>query len=183
MQPPLEVELAAHDPRWAGKAEAVSQLLATAIGPCLLEVHHIGSTAIPDIRAKPIIDLMPVVTGLAELDECRGRIEALGYQWRGEYGLPGRRYCSKSDASTGRRLVHVHCYARGSPEIVRHLAFRDHLRHHPEIAQAYEDEKVRCQALHRGDSQAYGECKSLWIKRVEAEALASLSGQGKDVDP
>ncbi|WP_280140611.1 MULTISPECIES: GrpB family protein [Filomicrobium] len=75
---------------------------------------------------------------------------------------------------TGRRLVQLHCYGQGSAEIPRHLAFRDYLLEHPEIARAYNQEKLRCQALNPNDSHAYGDCKAGWVRRVEAEALAHV---------
>jgi GrpB-like predicted nucleotidyltransferase (UPF0157 family) len=134
-------------------------------------VHHVGSTSIPNICAKPIVDLMPVVSSLAKLDEYRGHIEALGYEWWGELGLPGRRYCTRNDLDTGRRLIQLHFYERGSSEIERHIAFRDYLRGRSDLARAYEQEKVRCQALHPNNTHAYGACKSDWIKCIEAEAL------------
>jgi GrpB-like predicted nucleotidyltransferase (UPF0157 family) len=177
MPPPFKVELLAHDPQWASKAADESRELEAALGPCLLNVHHIGSTAIPGIRAKPVLDLMPVMRSLAELDRRRREIEARGYEWRGEHGLPGRRYCTKTDPETGCRLIQLHCYAEGSPEITRHLAFRDYLREHPEVAQAYDREKARCQTLYPDDSHAYADCKDAWIKKVEAEALARYSGE------
>ncbi|MBR1211480.1 GrpB family protein [Bradyrhizobium sp. JYMT SZCCT0180] len=177
MPPPLKVELKPHDLQWASKAEDEGQALAARIGACLLNVHHIGSTAIPDIHAKPILDLMPVVTNLAELDDRKPHIETLGYEWWGEFGLPGRRYCTKSDPDTGRRLVQLHCFAQGSPEITRHLAFREYLRGHPEVARAYDREKIRCQARHPDDSHAYGDCKGRWIETVEAEALKWFPGK------
>lgn len=169
---PIKVELEAHDTRWASYAADESKALVAVLGASLLEVHHIGSTAIPNIRAKPIVDMIPVVTSLSELDCRRGALEELGYEWWGELGLSGRRYCPKSDPGTGRRLVQLHCYAKGSSEITRHLAFRDYLRAHPHIAQAYEREKIRCQVLHPDDSHAYSDCKSPWIRKVEAEALS-----------
>lgn len=172
MPPPIKVELLPHDLRWTENATAEAEALAEAIGPCLLTVHHVGSTAIPGIRAKPILDLMPVVVSLSKLEKRQHHIEALGYKWWGELGLPGRRYCTKDNPATGLRLIQLHCYVDGSAEITRHLAFRDYLRDRPEIAAAYDREKVRCQSLHPNDSHAYGDCKETWIKKIEAEALA-----------
>lgn len=177
MPPPIPVELLPHDPAWSVDAAAVADRLAAALGPVLLTVHHIGSTAIPGIHAKPILDLMPEVIDLAGLDARRAAVEALGYQWWGDYGLPGRRYCTWADPATGRRRVQIHCYAQGSPEIVRHLAFRDYLRGDATIAVAYDREKERCRCLHPQDSHAYADCKGDWIRRTEAEALAWYGGR------
>jgi len=83
------------------------------------------------------------------------QLESLGYGWWGEYGLPGRRYCTLDDPQTGRRRVQLHGYLNGSAEITRHLAFRDYLRARPDVAQAYDAEKERCRKLHPFDSHAY----------------------------
>ncbi|MBX7210952.1 MAG: GrpB family protein [Verrucomicrobiaceae bacterium] len=170
--PPIKVELVPHDPAWAREAELEAERLRDAIGPTLVALHHIGSTAIPGIVAKSILDLMPVVSSLDELDDRRQAVEALGYEWWGELGIEGRRYCSNSDATSGRRLVQLHCFVERSPHIARHLAFRDYLRSHPDIALAYDGEKRRCQSLHPDDSHAYGDCKSDRIVEIEAAALS-----------
>ncbi|WP_439541556.1 GrpB family protein [Hyphomicrobium sp.] len=168
---PIAVELLPHDPRWSAMAEQAGATLSAALAPIIVTVHHIGSTAIQGISAKPILDLIPVVQSLPELDAHRRDIETLGYEWWGELGLPGRRYCTKDDRHTGRRLVQLHCYEIGSSEISRHLAFRDYLRERPDLAREYEREKARCRSLHPADSHAYNDCKNAWIKSVEAEAL------------
>lgn len=171
MLKPVSVRLVPHDPQWAEQARAEARALAAALGRNLLTVHHVGSTAIPGIVAKPVLDLMPVVASLAALDLQREAMETLGYQWRGESGLPGRRYCTRSDPATGRRLIQAHAYEDGSFEIARHLAFRDYLREHLDIAAAYEFEKLRCRDLHPEDKHAYSNCKSDWIRGIETEAL------------
>jgi len=172
---PNRVELLPHDPDWTLRAEVESAALRAVVGDILLVVHHIGSTAIAGIHAKPVIDLMSVVRSLDALDALRDGIESLGYEWCGEFGLPGRRYCRRDDPGTGRRLVQVHAYAEGHGDIVRHLAFRDFLRTHSDVAHAYDREKQRCQRLHPDDSRAYGACKSDWIRAVEARALQAAA--------
>jgi len=177
--PAIPVELLPYDPAWANHAQRESMRVAAAISGMILAVHHIGSTAVPGILAKPILDLMPVVHSLIELDDARPVIEGLGYAWWDEYGLPGRRYCTLDDPITARRNVQLHFFENGSPEIARLLAFRDYLRSHPGLAREYEAEKCRCRELHRLDSHAYNACKGAWIRRIEAEALSALGQADK----
>ena len=168
----IPVELVPHSPRWAELAREEGARLHEALGDALVTVHHIGSTSIPGIMAKPIVDLIPVATNLEELDARIPRVEALGYECLGEFGLPGRRYCRKTDPVTGKRAFQLHCYAKGWPEIDRHLAFADYLRAHPEIAKAYEAEKIRAAALHPDNTLDYNAAKNDWIKKTESDALA-----------
>ena len=130
-----EVLLAPHNPGWAGAAARESARIAAAVGPSMLRVEQIGSTAIPGIAAKPTIDMMPVVRGASDLDACRGPMEALGYRWRGEFGIPGRRYSVLE--KNGKRLFHVHIYAAGGGNIATQLLFRDYLRARRDEALAF----------------------------------------------
>lgn len=169
MPPPIRVELVPYDATWpAMAAEFMSQL--RALGGFIVEVHHFGSTSVPGLSAKPIIDLMPVVASLSELDRRQPDVVALNFEWHGEFGMAGRRYCTLNDGD-GRRIAQLHFFEAGSSHVVRHLAFRDYLRAHLETARAYEKEKRRARDLHPDDSHAYTEAKDAWIRQIEARAL------------
>jgi GrpB-like predicted nucleotidyltransferase (UPF0157 family) len=177
MPPPLTVEFHDHSPLWARMAAAESARLKEALGGTLVTVLHIGSTSIPGIKAKPIIDMMPLVTDLAALDAKQQAVRALGYKWYGEFGLARRRYCLLIDSATGKRKFQLHCFAQDDPEIARHVAFRDYLRADPALAREYEAEKIRAAAVVSHDVNAYNDEKNDWIKRVEKDALAWASSK------
>lgn len=172
MPAPIRVELVPHSLEWEPKVKAEAARIMSALGDNCLRIHHIGSTAVPTICAKPVLDLLPEVKSLDCLDTDKASLLVLGYEWWGEYGIPSRRYCTLNDETTGRRLVQLHCFQTGAPEIERHLAFRNYLQAHPEKAQEYEAEKKRCQALHPDDSHAYSDAKSNWIETLLPAAVA-----------
>ena len=105
---PIPVVLAPYDPRWPELAAQHSERLLQS-GSDVIAVHHIGSTSVPELAAKPIIDLMPVVGDEAALDLCRIAVERLGYAWHGAYGIEGRRYCTLTD-SAGARIAQLHIF-------------------------------------------------------------------------
>ena len=164
------VVLAPHDPDWARMAEAEAARLTTALGDVLVAVHHMGSTAIPGIAAKPTVDLMPVVTGLEALEARRSAIEALGYLWRGEFGIPERRYCVLE--RDGKRIFHTHFFVDGHANVARQLLFRDYLRAHRDEALAYEAIKREAAAAHPYNSLAYNDHKSALIVACQERARA-----------
>ncbi len=170
----MKIDIASYDPTWAVLAEAEGARWLDALGDALVTVHHIGSTAVPGLSAKPVLDLMPEIRAGLDFDSQRHLVEGLGYEWMGEFGLPRRRYCRLSDPETGTRLVQAHCYTAGDSEITRHLAFRDALRGDPMLAGAYENRKRHCASVHFNDLKAYGRCKSDWIDTVEARALKGI---------
>lgn len=131
------------------------------------------------MAAKPVIDLMPLVSDLDAFDRRRGEVEALGYDCHGEFGVDGRRFCTLDDED-GRRIVQLHCYQADSPHAKRQLAFRDYLRAFPEVAAAYEREKYRASALFPDNSTKYAEEKGTFIRAAEAKALAWVVGEEGD---
>jgi GrpB-like predicted nucleotidyltransferase (UPF0157 family) len=176
---PRPVALAPHDPQWSVRAAALIAALQAAAPGVFLALHHIGSTAVPGLSAKPVIDLLGEVESLAGIEAVRSALAGLaglGYRWRGENGVAGRRYFTLDDPESGVRAVHLHVYAAGDPALAWHLAFRDRLRAEPATAAAYEGEKARCAALHPDDSGAYAACKKAWTDGVAEEAVRGWGG-------
>jgi GrpB-like predicted nucleotidyltransferase (UPF0157 family) len=170
----IPVTLVEHDPGWAARAAALAAELQV-VGDILLTVHHIGSTSVPGMIAKPIIDLLPVISDLAVLDTRLDRVSALGYVYHGEYGIPGRRFFAKHVGNT--RTVHIHFFEQSSDQIAHNLAFRDYMRAHPDIAAAYGAEKRRAQSLFPNDSHGYTKEKAEFIVRTSRDAHAWYAAQ------
>jgi GrpB-like predicted nucleotidyltransferase (UPF0157 family) len=168
-----QVLVVAYNPAWKLEFEREATFIRRALGNMVAAVHHVGSTAIPNIYAKPIIDIMPVVADITRLDEARWQaaMTALGYEALGEFGLPGRRYFRKDNAA-GIRSHHVHSYQHGHPDINRHLAFRDYLIAHPAEAQRYSALKQRLARAYPTNIEAYSNGKDAYIKEQERAAMA-----------
>ena len=145
------------------------------LGDELVSWEHVGSTAVPGLMAKPILDLMPIVRDIKALVTYRSRMESAGYNWYGEYGLPGRRYFNRNDPATNVRIANIHVYEADNPEVMRHLAFRDYLRANHQIARQYEELKRTCADLCPDDVNAYNDCKNDWIKAIELPAIQAWS--------
>jgi GrpB-like predicted nucleotidyltransferase (UPF0157 family) len=143
------------------------------LGTIVVSTHHIGSTAVPGLRAKPIIDILLEVSSLPELDERADRLEKLGYEAMGEFGIPGRRYFRKGRSA---RTHHIHAFKRGDTHIRRHLAFRDYLIAHAEIAAQYGRLKAGLAAEFANDNEGYCAGKDGFVKFYEAEALNWIVG-------
>lgn len=170
----IPVSLVDHDPGWNDRSKALADQLSV-VGDCLIEVHHIGSTSVPGMVAKPIIDLLPVVSSLAIFDTRIDRVTGLGYEYHGEYGIPGRRFFAMH--ANGTRSIHLHFFEQGSDQISHNLAFRDYMRSHPDIAAAYGVEKRRARDLHPHDSHAYTKEKADFIVRASRDAHAWYAAQ------
>ena len=151
------IEIAAYNPGWRRAFEAETAAILEACRPRVVEVHHVGSTAVPGLAAKPVLDMLPVAAGPAEALAAAPRMTALGYRYRGENGISGRFYFEK--AVDGRTVAHVHMFPLGHPAIRTHLAFRDYLRAHPDAARDYERLKRDLAMKHRNDREAYTDAR------------------------
>lgn len=161
------------DPAWPARAAEEAAAVGEALGA--VEVEHIGSTAVPGLAAKPVLDLLaglhPLEAGAAAVDAMK----ALGYEYLGEYGLPGRLFFRKGPEL---RTHHVHAVELGGTEWRRHLAFRDYLRAHPEEAVRYAEAKRALAASVAGDWDAYGERKNGIASDLQSRALAWADDAG-----
>lgn len=163
-----KVEVVAPDARWPALYQEEAAKLAPLLGEELVAIHHIGSTSIPGMPAKPIIDLLVEVRDIEAIDAYNDGMRRLGYQPKGENGIPLRRYFNKGGAE---RTHHVHVFQTGSDHVTRHVAFRDYLTSHPEDAKRYADLKIELARRFPSDINAYIEGKDALVKELEAKAL------------
>ena len=131
-EPVYRVEVVDYDPRWPAMFEEERARILEAIGEWLIDVQHVGSTSVPGLAAKPVIDLMPELRDLADAEHCIAPMEALGYEYVPQYNalLPERRYFQKGTSFP--RTHHAHMVQRDTAFWRRHIEFRDYLRSHPE---------------------------------------------------
>ena len=164
-----KVEVVPHNPRWRDAFEAEARQVAAALGENAAAIHHIGSTAIPNIYAKPVIDMLVEVKDVTELDGQSSAMESLGYEVMGEFGIPGRRYFRK-DTPEGIRTHQIHAFEAGSAEAERHLAFRDYMIAHPGDALAYSELKRKLAEEHPQSIDGYMDGKDAFIKEMDRRA-------------
>jgi GrpB-like predicted nucleotidyltransferase (UPF0157 family) len=178
-----EIVIEPYDSRWPGRfREEETHLRAVLPAELLGRIEHYGSTAVPDLAAKPIVDMLIEVT---DLDATRARIapilECEGYEyfWRPTFGdnvPPWYAWFIKRDQRSGARTHHLHMITKG-PEFADHwraLLFRDYLRAHPNVATDYAAVKIRLAAEHAYDRIAYTLAKSEFIAEVMAKLNTEL---------
>ncbi len=130
--------------------------------------YHIGSTAVPGLAAKPIIDILLVVSSLEEVDEKELDMIKFHYHPLGENGIPNRRVFWKGQEKNHR--YHLHIFKQGNPRIERYLRLREYLKLHPEKASYYAEIKKKAALMHPHDNVAYNIAKEPTIFKLEIEA-------------
>ncbi|RZA06104.1 MAG: hypothetical protein EOP11_11170 [Proteobacteria bacterium] len=168
LDPKGSIALAPHHPRWKRAAADEAYEIFDALRLESLRLYHVGSTSVPGLPAKPVLDLLGAVGNLREYEAREAALSAIGYENRGEYGIPGRRYSVLKD-ELGHSFVHLHVFQTGDPQIARHLNFRDHLRHSESARDAYARKKAEIAASGLKGND-YAAAKNEIVKQIDEEA-------------
>jgi GrpB-like predicted nucleotidyltransferase (UPF0157 family) len=156
---------------WAGQYELERTHILKAIGEHILDIQHVGSTAIPGVPAKPILDILVGVESFEEARVCVDPMEAIGYRYKGENGIPRRHYFVKGDP----RTHHVHMVEKDSKDWRVTFLFRDFLRTHSDAAREYAEVKQRLAAQFAADRVSYQQQKDRIVERILGTAIALRS--------
>lgn len=157
-----KIVLVDHQPQWLIDAATECRRIAQACGSVVLRVEHIGSTSVPGLAAKPILDLMPLVKRFEDGFTCVEAMRRLGYWYAGEFGIAGRNLFVKGSP----RTHHVHMLVEGSKEAVRHMAVRDVLRARPDLAARYETLKTELATRFGDDRDGYAKAKGEFMREL-----------------
>jgi GrpB-like predicted nucleotidyltransferase (UPF0157 family) len=174
------IQLVPYDPRWPEMFRAEAKRLLGLLGAAVaLRVEHMGSTAVPGLSAKPVIDMLMEVASFESAERTvLPKLREDGWEclWRGDRS-PGNLMCVRRNAA-GERTHHLH-YAPAGHAMWERLAFRDYLRRHPEEGRRYERLKAQLASEHPDDREAYTEGKGEYVKRLTKTALSRLGPTAK----
>ncbi|HYG77750.1 MAG TPA: GrpB family protein [Planctomycetota bacterium] len=174
MSEPIIVTL--YDPRWPllfrDECERIRELIKAPA-----EIEHVGSTAVEGLAAKPVIDILIGLPRMSDAPLWIALLQKLGYEYVPEFEkvMPERRFFRRFE--NGVRAQHIHMVERGGDFWIRHIAFRDYLRTHPDEALAYGRLKLELAENFRDDREAYMDGKDAFIKALEQRAMAEY-GRG-----
>ncbi|MCD4685340.1 MAG: GrpB family protein [Anaerolineae bacterium] len=164
-------DLSEYNPQWPQRFEQERVLLNAALGEDeVVDIQHIGSTSVPGLRAKPIIDILVAVETFAPVEEYGERLGPVGYQYF-PHGDEGERLFFWKGIP---RTHHLHIVEYATWEHQRHIIFRDYLRAHPDIARRYTQVKEELATAFKHDRPAYTRGKTAFIKAIMERALAEI---------
>jgi GrpB-like predicted nucleotidyltransferase (UPF0157 family) len=158
-----------YDPNWPGTFQALRTRVANVLGSIAAQIEHMGSTAVPGLAAKPVIDIDVLLAPEAELAAAIDRLATIGYGYQGDLGIPGREAFRAADGNPPHNL---YVCLPDSREFQRHLIFRDYLRRHPQDAKVYGDLKKSLASRYRNDISAYVSGKSEFVTEVIGKAMS-----------
>lgn len=167
---PQNVIVVPYDPLWPEMFQAEAENIRPVFGNEVIEIYHMGSTSIPGLNAKPVIDLLVEVKDIDKIDDLNDAFGEMMYEARGEYGIPGRRFFTKYCGAE--RTHNVHIFQTGHPEIERQITFRNYLRTHAEDAEAYGRLKARLAMHYHDDLDGYVKAKGDFVREIDRRAEA-----------
>jgi GrpB-like predicted nucleotidyltransferase (UPF0157 family) len=153
----------AYNPEWPAMFERMCHCLQLFLGDVAVAIEHVGSTAVPGLAAKPILDIDVVVRTRSEVAEGIRRLGEDGYVHRGDLGVRGREAFTNPPDRTRH---HLYLVVQGSEALQNHLEFRDYLRSHPETAEEYGALKKVLAARFRDDREGYNLAKTQFVTDV-----------------
>ena len=160
-----------YDPKWAQDFETLERRIRAALGELAVGIEHVGSTSVPGLPAKPIVDIDAVIGSMADLPDAVSALAGAGWRWEGDLGIPGREaFAYEGDEKLPAHHLYV-CPA-DSAELRRHRAFRDWLRAHPRDALEYGRIKREGAALFLQDIDGYIAHKAPFIEGIYRKAGA-----------
>ncbi|MEE6131986.1 hypothetical protein CHN50_04330 [Priestia aryabhattai] len=163
-----EMKVVPYKREWKDQYEVEKQLIEEVFQDEIVDIHHIGSTSVPGLAAKPVIDILIEVKNIAFIHTYNDEMIKRGYECKGENGIEGRRYFQKGGED---RTHHVHMYEQGHSEVGRHLRFRDYLIKHPDEAQEYACLKQELAKKYQYSPAEYVEGKTSFIQMINQKAL------------
>ncbi|NPD89059.1 MAG: GrpB family protein [Asgard group archaeon] len=162
------VKLKNHDKGWSKLFEKEAKLISSQISDYIVDIQHIGSTAIPNTIAKPIIDIAVAIDDLSNIKQVITLLEEAGFEYRGEQGIPDRHMFVKGDEES--RTHHIHVMVNTSFEWKKHILFRDYLIHHPSEAKQYSELKKKLATEFEFDREKYTDGKEEFILGIIEKA-------------
>jgi GrpB-like predicted nucleotidyltransferase (UPF0157 family) len=159
-----------YDTNWPGVFQSLRERIADALGDMAAAIEHVGSTAVPGLAAKPIIDIDVLLASEAMLPEAIERLASLGYIHRGDLGIAEREafFTPANDPPH-----HLYVCPPSSTEFRKHMAFRDYLRAHPKDAKIYGDLKIALAERFREDRSAYNTAKGGFVAEMTSRGISA----------
>jgi GrpB-like predicted nucleotidyltransferase (UPF0157 family) len=165
-----DVVIVDYNSRWPSYFAEEAERIRQVFGTSLVALEHIGSTSVPGLAAKPIVDIQVIVQSVADAQSAAPALSALGWE-QGTFALdPETRLYFKKRSAAGVRTHQLHVYAPDHPAASAHLLFRDYLRAHPEEAALYAALKRELAQQFPTDRLAYNDAKTAYVEAVVAKA-------------
>lgn len=157
-----------YDEQWKHDFLQIKAELTNVLGQLAIEIEHVGSTSVQGLSAKPIIDIDVVIKDYSGLEDAISALGKIGYQHEGNLGIVGRE-AFKYDGKEHLRKHHLYVCPEDSPELKRHIEFRDYLKTHPDAVREYSRIKEEGAELYSDDIDRYIEHKSTFIEKIYEE--------------